>query len=146
MSETAVKQQSTAAFYGQAVASFGIAMGATAVGIFQLHADAWVRGFLGIAVLYLVTSAFTLAKVIRDRQEAGQIVSRVDQAGWRSCSPSMTPSRSSDPEALIRKALSGHSKRPLTRGGRVGGHCRWKGRTGDEYGGGDGRWRGGAVG
>ncbi|WP_078884188.1 hypothetical protein [Streptomyces sp. NRRL S-340] len=35
---------------------------------------------LGIAVLYLVTSAFTLAKVIRDRQEAGQIVSRVDQA------------------------------------------------------------------
>jgi hypothetical protein len=39
-----------------------------------------VRAFLGIAVLYLVTSAFTLAKVIRDRQEAGQIVSRVDQA------------------------------------------------------------------
>ncbi|WP_330292117.1 YiaA/YiaB family inner membrane protein [Streptomyces sp. NBC_00576] len=80
MSETPVQQQSTAAFYGQAVASFGIAMGATAIGIFRLHADAWVRGFLGIAVLYLVTSAFTLAKVIRDRQEAGQIVSRVDQA------------------------------------------------------------------
>ncbi|TLS43472.1 hypothetical protein FE633_25330 [Streptomyces montanus] len=80
MSETPVKQQSTAAFYGQAVASFGVAMAATALGIFNLHADAWVRGFLGIAVLYLVTSAFTLAKVIRDRQEAGQIVSRVDQA------------------------------------------------------------------
>ncbi|GGZ07006.1 hypothetical protein GCM10010365_27520 [Streptomyces poonensis] len=80
MSETPVKQQSTAAFYGQAVASFAVAMAATAVGIYQLDADAWVRGFLAIAVLYLVTSAFTLAKVIRDRQEAGQIVSRVDQA------------------------------------------------------------------
>ncbi len=80
MSETPVKQQSTAAFYGQAVASFAVAMAATAVGIFQLSADAWVRGFLAISVLYLVTSAFTLAKVIRDRQEAGQIVSRVDQA------------------------------------------------------------------
>lgn len=80
MSETPVQQQSTAAFYGQAVASFAIAMGATAIGIFRLNADAWVRGFLAIAVLYLVTSAFTLAKVIRDRQEAGQIVSRVDQA------------------------------------------------------------------
>ena len=80
MSDTPVKQQSTAAFYGQAVASFAIAMVATAVGIFRLDADAWVRAFLGIAVLYLVTSAFTLAKVIRDRQEAGQIVSRVDQA------------------------------------------------------------------
>jgi len=80
MSDTPVKQQSTAAFYGQAVASFSIALAATAVGIFQLGANAWVRGFLGIAVLYLVTSAFTLAKVIRDRQEAGQLVSRVDQA------------------------------------------------------------------
>ncbi|NUQ98912.1 MAG: hypothetical protein HOY79_20910 [Streptomyces sp.] len=79
MSDTPVKQQSTAAFYGQAVASFSLAMIATAVGIFRLDANAWVRGFLAIAVLYLVTSAFTLAKVIRDRQEAGQIVSRVDQ-------------------------------------------------------------------
>ncbi|GGS34218.1 YiaA/YiaB family inner membrane protein [Streptomyces griseoviridis] len=80
MSDTPVKQQSTAAFYGQAVASFAVAIVATAIGIFNLEADAWVRAFLGIAVLYLVTSAFTLAKIIRDRQEAGQIVSRVDQA------------------------------------------------------------------
>ncbi|MEV0637134.1 YiaA/YiaB family inner membrane protein [Streptomyces sp. NPDC050619] len=70
MSDTPGKQQNTAAFYGQAVASFSIAMGATAIGIFKLDADVWVRSFLGIAVLYLVTSAFTLAKVIRDRQEA----------------------------------------------------------------------------
>ncbi|MDG9693807.1 YiaA/YiaB family inner membrane protein [Streptomyces mutabilis] len=80
MSDTPVKQQSTAAFYGQAVASFAVAMIATAVGIYNLQADAWVRAFLAIAVLYLVTSAFTLAKIIRDRQEAGQIISRVDQA------------------------------------------------------------------
>ncbi len=80
MSETPVKQQSTAAFYGQAVASFAVAMAATTVGIYRLDADSWVRAFLAIAVLYLVTSTFTLAKVIRDRQEAGSIVSRVDQA------------------------------------------------------------------
>ncbi|WP_437020967.1 YiaA/YiaB family inner membrane protein [Streptomyces sp. enrichment culture] len=80
MSDTPVKQQSTAAFYGQAVASFAVALAATALGILNLRTDAWVRAFLGIAVLYLVTSAFTLAKVIRDRQEAGRIVSRVDQA------------------------------------------------------------------
>ncbi|WP_416984225.1 YiaA/YiaB family inner membrane protein [Streptomyces sp. T028] len=80
MSDTPVKQQNTAAFYGQAVASFAIAMAATAIGIYRMDADAWVRAFLAIAVLYLVTSSFTLAKVIRDRQEAGTIVSRVDQA------------------------------------------------------------------
>ncbi|MGW3955039.1 YiaA/YiaB family inner membrane protein [Streptomyces sp. NPDC004752] len=80
MSDTPVKQQNTTAYYGQAVASFAVALAATALGIYNLHTDAWVRAFLGIAVLYLVTSAFTLSKVIRDRQEAGQIVSRVDQA------------------------------------------------------------------
>ncbi|MGW7366045.1 YiaA/YiaB family inner membrane protein [Streptomyces sp. NPDC054841] len=80
MSETGVKQQNTTAYYGQAVASFAIALGAVAVGILNLDADVWVRAFLGITVLYLTTSAFTLAKVIRDKQEAGQIVSRVDQA------------------------------------------------------------------
>lgn len=80
MSETQVKHQNTAAFYGQSVASFAVALGAVGLGILYLDADVWVRGFLAIAVLYLTTSAFTLAKVIRDRQEAGQIVSRVDQA------------------------------------------------------------------
>ncbi|MFF2995537.1 YiaA/YiaB family inner membrane protein [Streptomyces sp. NPDC057950] len=70
MTDTSVKQQSTAAFYGQAVASFAVAMVATAIGIYKLEADTWVRAFLGVAVLYLVTSCFTLAKVIRDRQEA----------------------------------------------------------------------------
>ncbi|WP_406859942.1 YiaA/YiaB family inner membrane protein [Streptomyces sp. HUAS MG47] len=80
MSDAPIKQQNTAAYYMQAVISFGIALGAVGLGILNLDADVWVRAFLGIAVLYLTTSAFTLAKVVRDRQEAGQIVSRVDQA------------------------------------------------------------------
>ncbi|MEU7035898.1 YiaA/YiaB family inner membrane protein [Streptomyces sp. NPDC046237] len=80
MSDTPVKQQNTAAYHLQAVISFALALAAVAIGVYQLEADAWVRAFLAIAVLYLTTSAFTLAKVVRDRQEAGQIVSRVDQA------------------------------------------------------------------
>ncbi|MFE3654934.1 YiaA/YiaB family inner membrane protein [Streptomyces sp. NPDC059165] len=80
MRDTAVKQQNTTGHYVQAVASFALALGATAIGIVSLAADVWVRAFLAIAVLYLTTSAFTLAKVVRDRQEAGRIVSRVDQA------------------------------------------------------------------
>ncbi|WP_411106340.1 YiaA/YiaB family inner membrane protein [Streptomyces sp. cmx-4-9] len=80
MSETPVKQQNTGAYYGQAVASFGIALAAVALGVYNLEVDGWVRAFLGIAALYLTTSAFTLAKVVRDRQEITQIVSRVDQA------------------------------------------------------------------
>ncbi|GGQ22931.1 YiaA/YiaB family inner membrane protein [Streptomyces roseolilacinus] len=80
MSETPVKQQGTAAYHAQAVASFAVALAAVALGIGNLEADVWVRAFLGVAVLYLTTSAFTLAKVVRDRQEEGRIASRVDQA------------------------------------------------------------------
>jgi hypothetical protein len=36
--------------------------------------------FLGLGVLYVTTSAFTLAKTIRDRQEITTVVGRVDQA------------------------------------------------------------------
>ncbi|MEU8464403.1 YiaA/YiaB family inner membrane protein [Streptomyces sp. NPDC029003] len=71
MNETPVKQQNTAAYHAQAVAAFAIALGAVAIGIYNLRVDGWVRAFLGIAVLYLTTSAFTLAKVVRDRQEGG---------------------------------------------------------------------------
>lgn len=80
MSDTQVKQQNSGAYYGQAIASFAVAISATAIGIFYLDTSGWVRAFLGITVLYLTTSCFTLAKVIRDKQEAGQLVSRVDQA------------------------------------------------------------------
>ncbi|MGX1129496.1 hypothetical protein RKD49_001686 [Streptomyces glaucescens] len=73
------KQQNTAAFYGQAVASFAVAMAATAIGIYRLDADPWVRAFLAIAVLYLVTSAFTLAKVIRDRQDGARFTTRSER-------------------------------------------------------------------
>ncbi len=80
MTEPRIKQQSTTAFYGQAIASFAVALAAVSIGIGYLDASAWVRAFLAISVLYLTTSAFTLSKVIRDRQEVDQIVSRVDQA------------------------------------------------------------------
>jgi hypothetical protein len=70
----------TAAFFAQAVASFGTALTAVSVGIIYLPVNAWIRGFLAIAVLYVVTSSFTLAKVIRDQQDTSNVVRRVDQA------------------------------------------------------------------
>lgn len=70
----------TAAFYVQAVLSFGLSLTAVTIGVVFLPVDGWVRAFLGIAMLYTVTSAFTLAKVLRDRQEDTYIHSRVDRA------------------------------------------------------------------
>ncbi|SDF36840.1 hypothetical protein SAMN05216553_101297 [Lentzea fradiae] len=80
MTTTPANTPTSGAFYMQAVLSFGLSMSAVAIGVVFLPVDGWVRAFLGIAMLYTVTSAFTLAKVIRDRQEDSYITRRVDRA------------------------------------------------------------------
>lgn len=60
--------------------SFGIALSAVVIAIYQLPAEPWVQALFALGTLYLVTSAFTLAKVIRDRQDEEGVVKRVDQA------------------------------------------------------------------
>jgi hypothetical protein len=72
--------KTTPAFFAQAVASFAVSCGALVVGIAWLPVDPWVRAFLATGALYTVSSAFTLAKCIRDRQEEGYLSSRVDRA------------------------------------------------------------------
>jgi hypothetical protein len=75
-----VKPTTTTAFHAQAVISFAVSFGALAVGITLLPVSTWMRSFLAIGLLYVVTSSFTLAKCVRDRQEEANVVSRVDQA------------------------------------------------------------------
>ncbi|NIH77780.1 YiaA/YiaB family inner membrane protein [Amycolatopsis viridis] len=70
----------TGAFFAQSAISFGLSLAAVAVGVAYLPVNGWVRAFLAMAVLYAITSAFTLAKVVRDRQESTALMSRVDQA------------------------------------------------------------------
>ncbi len=77
---TPLATKNTAAYHFQAVASFIVSTGATVVGIAYLPVGAWVRAFLGLGLLYTVTSAITLAKVVRDKQEEAQLVGRVDKA------------------------------------------------------------------
>ena len=77
---TPLRLQTTTAFYVQSVISFAVSLSVTIIGIGYLHDARWVRAFLALGLLYVVTSSFTLAKCIRDRQEETAIVSRVDQA------------------------------------------------------------------
>ncbi len=70
----------SAAYHLQAVISFGVSLAAVGLALWNMQADPWVRAFLAVSVLYVTTSAFTLAKVVRDRQETTAVLSRVDQA------------------------------------------------------------------
>ncbi|WP_319448805.1 MULTISPECIES: YiaA/YiaB family inner membrane protein [unclassified Mycobacterium] len=73
-------RRNTAAFFVQAGISFGVSFLGALGGIYFLPLDPWQRLFLGMTVLFLVASSFTLAKVIRDQQETTTIRVRLDEA------------------------------------------------------------------
>lgn len=49
---------------------FAVAMGLTGWGLMRMEINVTYKAYLGVSWLYLVTSAFTLAKTLRDRFEA----------------------------------------------------------------------------
>lgn len=70
----------TAAYFLQAAIAFGVSLATAVIGICYLPIDPWQRGFLGITLLFLTSSTFTLAKVVRDRQEQTTVRVRLDEA------------------------------------------------------------------
>ena len=59
---------------------FLMAMSLTAWGLLRMEINETYKAFLGVAWLYLVTSAFTLAKMLRDRHEADLADASADRA------------------------------------------------------------------
>ncbi|MDF9716118.1 hypothetical protein INN71_12305 [Nocardioides sp. ChNu-153] len=72
--------KNTSAFYAQAGIAFAVALTTMIVAIIYVPVDPWIRAFLALGSLFLVTSSFTLAKCVRDAQESSSVVSRIDQA------------------------------------------------------------------
>jgi hypothetical protein len=80
MSNAPRSTSTTTAFEVQAALSFAVSVLAIGLAIAFIPADPWIRGVLAIGVLYAVTSTFTLAKIVRDKQESSTVISRMDQA------------------------------------------------------------------
>ena len=57
---------------------FGFAMALTGWGLLRMDVNSTYKVFLGVSWLYLITTALTLAKMLRDRQEADWA-----EAEWR---------------------------------------------------------------
>lgn len=70
----------TAAWIAQTWLSFVISISATAIGIIYLPADNWLKGYLGMGLLFSVGSTVSLAKTTRDQEEAKRMLSRIDEA------------------------------------------------------------------
>ncbi|SED20086.1 hypothetical protein SAMN04489844_3900 [Nocardioides exalbidus] len=72
--------KNTTAFAAQAAISFGASLFSMLCAVYFMDSEPWVKGFLALGTLYLTTSTFTLAKVVRDMQEDNTTLSRLDAA------------------------------------------------------------------
>ena len=72
--------KNTTAFYAQSAIAFGLALFTMLVAIFYLPVEPWPRAFLALGTVFLTTSAFSLAKCVRDAQELQSVAARLDQA------------------------------------------------------------------
>lgn len=77
---SAVQPVHSSAWVIQTWLSWVLAVGVTAMGIWYLPVDGWMKAFLGMGVLFTVGSTFSLAKTVRDVHEHQRIVSRIDEA------------------------------------------------------------------
>ncbi len=77
---TPQQSSNTTAFFAMSGISFAVALLAMVLAVVNLPVDPWMRAFLALGTLYLTTTAFTLAKCVRDAQESSSVASRLDQA------------------------------------------------------------------
>jgi hypothetical protein len=78
--DTTPTSRNTTAFFAQSAIAFGSALLAMLIAIYYLPGDGWPKAFLALGTLFLTTSSFSLAKVVRDAQESQYVASRLDQA------------------------------------------------------------------
>lgn len=75
-----MNQTNSAGWVTYTYVSFGIAASMTALGIWGLPADLWVKGYLAMAIVFLTGATFTLAKTIRDEHEGKRMANRIEDA------------------------------------------------------------------
>ena len=72
--------RTSSAFYLQSIIAFAIALGVVIIGEVYLPVSPWIRAFLALGTVFLVSATFSLAKCVRDQQETDTEVSRIDRA------------------------------------------------------------------
>lgn len=70
------KQVDSSAWIMQTWLTFGISIAMTGGGLYTLEAEPTIKNFISVSFLFALSSAFTLAKTIRDNQEAEKPVAK----------------------------------------------------------------------
>lgn len=72
-------QNHSSAWVVQVWLSFLLSISATAIGIAYLPVGGWIKGYLGMGMLFSVGSTISLSKTVRDVHESSKLLSRVDE-------------------------------------------------------------------
>ena len=78
--KAATNSTHTSAWIAQTYISFFVSISATLIGIFYMPGDTWLKGYLGMGVLFSVASTAGLSKTVRDIEESKTMMSRIDEA------------------------------------------------------------------
>jgi hypothetical protein len=70
----------TQAFSTLAWISFAISFVGMILGIIYLNLDIYQKAFVAMTYLFSISSCFVLAKVVRDKQEAEELVRKIENA------------------------------------------------------------------
>src|SRR6476660_8820579 len=75
-----IPQTHSAAWVAQTWISFAVSVGVTALGIWFLPVDPWVKAFMAMGLLFSVGASISLSKTLRDMHEAQRVTARIDEA------------------------------------------------------------------
>src|SRR5262245_59964829 len=75
-----INLKDTAAWRFQVVSAFVLAIVLTTGGVLYMPANPWVKGYLMMGFYFTVSSAFSLAKSLRDAHESSRIVAKISEA------------------------------------------------------------------
>ena len=75
-----IPQTHSSAWVAQTWISFALSVGVTAMGIWFLPVDPWIKAFMAMGLLFSVGSAISLSKTLRDMHEAQRLSARIDEA------------------------------------------------------------------
>jgi hypothetical protein len=80
MSKVDAAEIHSPAWVAQTWVSFVVSLGVTAIGIWFLPVDIWVKAFMGMGLVFSIGSTFSLAKTVRDQHESQSLRKRIDEA------------------------------------------------------------------
>ena len=72
--------QHSSAWVAFTYATFLLSLAMIGIGVAFMPMDVWMKGFLAMAVILFVQSCITMTKTLRDNEEAGKLVNRIEDA------------------------------------------------------------------